>query len=305
MNLHVIDVSPHIHVGSITKGKFFEGEVINTPNGWKQLTIPTGGISFLFNKIFEFSKGNTMVFACDRPATNRKNIDSAYKANRGEKPDVDSQKIIVERILEDCGFQVLYEDGYEADDIIYSIVQKYKHDPSIDHIYVHTDDSDLYINVDDKVSILQCSSRGKNITRANYETTVSKKEVIPYNSLTFRKMLEGDTADGVKGLPKDMRSVIYNFFMNQPALRDNLHVPGIVEAAIKARFDNPLLIKNFQLIYPHEVDVFVDLANTPDYNKTGSWGAAVQNSNYYRFNVTKDIKAQIEGYFKEEGFSDV
>lgn len=296
MILHLIDVSSHLHVGSVNESKFFEGPIQNLPSGFKMPIIRTGGISFLFNKIFEFGREDVVIFACDRTPTNRLLIDENYKSGRPNKPEVNTQKALVEIILEDCGFEVAYEDGFEADDVIYTLANKYKMDSDIDHIFIHTDDSDIFINVDDKVSILPSSSRGKNVTRSNFEYTARKNELTPFNTLTFIKMLSGDSSDKIKALPASLRDEIRYFFSQKPILQQRVHIPNVVGNVIEKQF--PQAYKNFQLVYPHisSYDT-VDLFRIIDRNRTAYWGKVVGNANFKSAKVVPQIDQMIQEFF--------
>lgn len=59
--------------------------------------------------------------------TFRRELYPAYKGNRTETPEpLIEQFVLIEKILEDVGFQVLYGDQYEADDYAGSLVYKFR-----------------------------------------------------------------------------------------------------------------------------------------------------------------------------------
>lgn len=59
--------------------------------------------------------------------TFRRELYPAYKGNRGITPEpLKSQFVLMEQILEEIGFQVLYSDEYEADDYAGSLVYKFR-----------------------------------------------------------------------------------------------------------------------------------------------------------------------------------
>ena len=59
--------------------------------------------------------------------TFRRELYSQYKGTRGSTPDpLKEQFVLMERILEEAGFKVLYSDEYEADDYAGSLVMKFR-----------------------------------------------------------------------------------------------------------------------------------------------------------------------------------
>ena len=164
--LHVVDMSPCIYAGSFNRRSFIQGDVVNTGNGYRERNIPTGGTSMLFNILGQYMGTGPIAFVADRNPTIKKELYQDYKGSRTHPNDVSIGKEVAEYILKDCGFTIYAEEGYEADDVIYTIVRQNR--MRYDHIFVHTADSDLYILVRDNVSILPTSSKAKTVTMDNY-----------------------------------------------------------------------------------------------------------------------------------------
>lgn len=101
--------------------------------------------------------------------------------------------------MEKIGYPVQIAEGYEADDIIYTLVNMYKND--FEHIYVHNNDSDLYFLVSGNVSIDRVGDNvGKLITTANYSHVVDKRGYVAYNVHHIKKLCEGDKSDNIPGV---------------------------------------------------------------------------------------------------------
>lgn len=284
--LHILDISPHIYAGNVNKRAVIRDELRNTPNGWVENSIPSGGIAYLFNKIYDFGYKDKMVFVADRCATIKKAMYPDYKGDRTPKPEVDNQCEIAELILKQCGFDLLYEEGYEADDIIWSLVQKYKSE--YDKVYVHTGDSDMYVLVDDNVEVVPASSKGKHVTRANYEVTVLKNEIVPYNSLTFAKVLYGETGDNIPPLPKHLSAKLRQAFYS-PFYYGKMGDKQFMRSIIESLF--PEALANFDLVYPLDVSVSIDRYSSPDLSLTRVWGRLVGNN---RFQQVKAIPVSVK-----------
>lgn len=302
--LHLIDISPHIYAGSVNKRSAFEGELINTPRGWQTQIIPTGGVSFLFNKVYEFGPRDTMIFAADRTPTKRLDILPTYKSRRkfnGNSESIDVQKQLAEEILTHCGFNVLAEDGYEADDIIYTMVKKYKN--VFDHIYVHTGDSDLYSLVTDNVSILPSSTRGKTVTKENFEYTVDKKYITKFNTLNLIKWAKGDNSDDIPPISdSNLRREILSIGENNLVPGEFFADPDIMRVYAE-RWGGEAL-RNFELVYPMDVpNLDENIDKLPNLMTTRAWGQVLGNSSFSTARASTTEVNKIVATFFERGLS--
>lgn len=254
--LIVVDISSMIYAGVRKDYCRIKGKMVKTVNGYVANDVPCGGISYLFNLIHDKLGECDFVFCADRIPTIKLNMYPTYKKNRTYNDDTENilrQKEIAELILKDCGLQVLSRDGYEADDLIYSVCKLYKNE--YDNIQVYVNDADLYIVVDDNVEIMPPASNGKHITRSNYERTCYKNEITPYNTVTFGKFLYGCKSDNVNALsPRGLRDAIYNDFYkpeNYELLGNKQRLRGFVEMFY------PQALTQFDVIYPLDVNVEV------------------------------------------------
>ena len=134
--LHVVDMSPCIYAGSFNRHSFIQGDIVNTGNGYRERNIPTGGASMLFNILGQYMGTGPIAFVADRNPTIKKDKYPDYKGSRTHPNNVSVGKDVAEYILKDCGFTIYAEDGYEADDVIFTIVRQNR--MKYDHIYVHS-----------------------------------------------------------------------------------------------------------------------------------------------------------------------
>lgn len=270
--LVVVDISAMIYSGLKRVECCFVGPIDKVNNEYVDLSVPAGGIARIFDLIRKYSDEDEydLVFCGDRYPEIKLSLYKWYKQNRqgSRNADADYQKEIAELILKHCGFNVITKDQYEADDLIYSICNLYK--SVYRKILVYVNDADMYICVDDNVEIMPPASNDKHITRENYERECNKKDITPYNTVTFYKFLFGCHSDGVTALqPKWLREKIY----------DDLYVPKNFEILANKRYMRlviskkyPDALNQFDLIYP--LDVYIEL---PSYKMNriavAIWGA--------------------------------
>lgn len=284
--LHIFDVSPFLHAGHVNKASRIE-KLINLGSTWRTQVTPTGGTSLIFNTLYEIMGSGDIVFCCDRNPVIKKDILPTYKSSRKHTRDMAVEEGIAEYILEQCGFTVLARAGYEADDLIYTIV-KQNHD-TYDNIYIYTGDSDMYLLVDAKVSIRPSSSRAKSVTLDTFKE-VTKYD---YNLITIAKIIFGDTPDEIPGLPKNVRADVQKFFY-KPELQDKLVDYNFVKSWFDYLF--PDYTSQVDLVFPLVVDGLPSDFKKPDKQAIANWGDAINNK-CFRGRGSKDFR--IEDYLEE------
>lgn len=283
--LHIFDVSPFLHAGHVNKASKLE-KLINTGSTWKTQVTPTGGTSLLFNTLYEVLGSGDFVFCCDRNPTIKKDMITGYKSNRNHNRDMQVEKGVAEYILEKCECTVLARAGYEADDIIYSIVkQKYN---EYDRIFIYTGDSDLYFLVDKKVSIRPSSSRAKMVNYDNFTAVTG----YPYNTITIGKILYGDSADCIEGIPKAKRSEIQKFFYT-PNFYEHLGDKEFVKYYFDTMF--PDFSQRVDMVFPLEVTDLPDDYSKPNKQMIINFGDAI-NNRYFRnrAETSFDVRPYVE-----------
>ena len=166
--------------------------------------FPTGLLTGFTNFISTLQKqhdSDYLIFAIDtKGPTFRNEIDSNYKANRSAPPEeLIMQLPIAIEWIDKMGYKTLGCEGYEADDIIATVV-KYAKDKAYS-VRVVSHDKDLYQLIDDgKIVVVDAIKRKSMDEEACFEKYgVTPKQFIDYQSIL------GDSADnvpGVKGIGK-------------------------------------------------------------------------------------------------------
>lgn len=225
MILRIIDCSNLIYAGyygNRRKPTICRG-VREKDGMWEDASIPVGGLNFALKFIYSLKDENTDIIPVFDKSPRIKNQmysdtfgAASYKAGRGKSAtptqirDIRFNKKWTEDVLNKCGFNCQSAEGYEADDIIYTLVEYYK--SSYDHIYIHTKDSDLSFLVDDHVSIAKAGNVGKEITKANYYYTAKTGDNCLYNTIHLHKLYKGDTADNIPGIGYEWASRFTEMF---------------------------------------------------------------------------------------------
>jgi len=191
------------------------------------------------------------VFACDSKYSKRREIYPEYKANRRkvqtpeEKQDKDCYfkqvNTLRREILPELGFSnVFVQKGYEADDIIASIVQNNKKES----IIIVSEDADLYQLLRDNVSMLK---------KKGFFT---KKKFIEQYGITPAewvevKTLAGCTTDNIKGIPRVGEATALQYIKNTLVLNSkkyNMIRDAVVDATRKETADSSVYNLTKQLV---------------------------------------------------------
>jgi DNA polymerase-1 len=166
--------------------------------------VPTNAIfgfaSMLVKILTDYGPKATVV-VWDRGHSGRREVYQDYKAQRSTRPDLlKEQWPALEPLVEAFGYRNLGVDGYEADDVIASIVERARHaDPPIP-VMVVTGDRDAYQLVDDGIRIMT-TSRGITDTRVYDRDGVIDRYGIPPELVPDFIGLKGDTSDNIPGVP--------------------------------------------------------------------------------------------------------
>ncbi|MBR8461859.1 DNA polymerase I [Campylobacter sp. faydin G-105] len=185
---------------------------------------PSGMISGFANFIAslkdEFSS-DYIIFALDsKGKTLRHEILGEYKANRSEPPAALKEQLpICIDMIEKMGLSAVSREGYEADDIIASVVKICKEQGIFVRVVTH--DKDLYQLIDDgKVSIYSPQSKIEH----NSESCLEKYGVKPLQIRDFLA-LAGDSSDnipGVKGIGAKGAKKLLDEFGSLEGIYENL-----------------------------------------------------------------------------------
>ena len=268
--LHIFDLLPFIHAGSVNKYARLE-KIVDTGVTWLTQKTPAGGTCWLLKNIYQRSFEGDVIVCCDRNPTIKKDMIPGYKSSRSNKEAISVDAKLAEYVLQECGITTFARVGYEADDIIYTLVKRL-HD-RYDNIYIHTGDSDLYFLVDDVVSIKPSSSRAKEVTMSNYEQ-VALKGGIKYNCITMYKILCGDTSDEIPGLPKKERDQLAEAIYKEeflPHLGDKSFVEYWVGTLC------PWALPRVHMVFPLDVEDIPDEINPVNRQMILNFGDSMNN----------------------------
>ncbi|MCX5811937.1 MAG: DNA polymerase I [Proteobacteria bacterium] len=150
----------------------------------------------MLKKLLNEEKPDTLIVVFDSKAPSfREEISKAYKAQRPPMPDNLSVQIpYVKMVMEAMGIPVLEQEGFEADDIIGTITEKFREENA--QIYIVTGDKDMMQLVSDRVFIRDTM---KNLLIGEQEV-IEKFGVKPALMTDFLALC-GDASDNIPGVP--------------------------------------------------------------------------------------------------------
>lgn len=161
------------------------------------------------------------------------NGNQSYKEGRGrldggmrQSMDLATKLMSASRVSQYCC------QGYEADDMLYTLVKRIKLSNTTTPIDIITNDADLLPLVDNQVSVYMRGTRqfafnGCPERRLYYQVTPDSWEAylrgtsayrdyhIPYNSMLLFKLIKGDKADKIEGAVKGYGGKKYSDLMYQ------------------------------------------------------------------------------------------
>jgi DNA polymerase I len=167
--------------------------------------VPTNAIfgfaSMLVKILTDYGPKATVV-VWDAGDTGRKQLYADYKAQRTSRPDLlKEQWPALEPLVEAFGYKNLRVEGYEADDVIASIVDLARREQPPIPVMVVTGDRDAYQLVDDGTVRIMTTSRGITDTRVYDREGVIDRYGIPPELIPDFIGLKGDTSDNIPGVP--------------------------------------------------------------------------------------------------------
>jgi DNA polymerase I len=166
--------------------------------------VPTNAIfgfaSMLVKILTDYGPRATVV-VWDKGYTGRKEVYPEYKAQRSTRPDLlKEQWSAFEPLVAAFGYQNFAIEGYEADDVIASIVARARTSEPAIPVMVVTGDRDAYQLVDEGVRIMT-TSRGITDTKVYDREGVIDRYGIPPELVPDFIGLKGDTSDNIPGVP--------------------------------------------------------------------------------------------------------
>ncbi len=215
--------------------------------------FPTGLLTGFVNFIATLNKEHDtdyLLFALDsKEKTWRKELDPNYKANRPTPPeDLKTQLPVAIDWIEKMGFKQIVKPGFEADDVIASIVSFAKSNNLKVKIVSH--DKDLYQLIeDDKVIMYDPIKKIEiNEDRCLEKFGVESKYIVDYLAIV------GDAADnipGVKGVgAKGAKTLINEFGTLEDIYKniENIRNPRTQKLLLESQ-ENAILSKKLALLH--------------------------------------------------------
>jgi len=237
--------------------------------------VPTNAIfgfaSMLVKILTDYGPKATVV-VWDAGSSGRKEVYPEYKAQRSSRPDLlKEQWPELEPLVDAFGYRNLAIRGFEADDVIASIVELAKSADRPVPVMVVTGDRDAYQLVDDGVQIMT-TSRGITDTRVYDRQGVIDRYGIPPELIPDFIGLKGDTSDNIPGIPgigdKTAADLLQRFGSLESVLEHVDEISGakrkqnLIEHAEAARVSKQLATAKRHI--PLDLDVAEFVAAPPD-----------------------------------------
>ena len=189
----IIDTHALIH-------RFFHAlPPLTSPDG--QVVNAVFGVARVILKIFKEQKIDYLAAAFDRPEeTFRAKMYKEYKIQRPAAPsELVGQFNKVRDLFGVFGIKVVELAGYEADDLIGSLAEKFKSEPDLKIIILSGDLDTLQLVENDKV-VVQFIKKGVSETEIYNEEAVMKRYGLKPSQLPDLKGLLGDASDNIPGV---------------------------------------------------------------------------------------------------------
>lgn len=139
----------------------------------------------------------------DRPApTFRKELFTGYQIKRPKMDDeLVSQVEGVHEVVRACSIPLFEMDGFEADDIIGTLVERAFDEHQIDQIIIVTGDKDLLQLVEDEKVLVYMPTKGLSEGKLYGEKETKERLGVMPRLVPDYKALAGDSSDNYSGIP--------------------------------------------------------------------------------------------------------
>ncbi len=189
-----------IDANSIIHRSFHALPPFTAPNG-----APSGaiyGLASILLKLWREERPDYAAALFDRPEpTFRDEKYAEYKAQRPPAAhELVSQIIEAHKLFEAFGITTFEKAGYEADDLIATLAEKFKVLPDV-QVVILTGDRDTLQMVEGDKLVVQTFNKGVSDTTIYDEAAVVRKYSLAPSQLVDYKALVGDPSDNIKGVP--------------------------------------------------------------------------------------------------------
>lgn len=189
-----------IDANSITHRSFHALPPFTGPDG-----RPTGalyGISAMLLTLWRTEKPDYAAALFDTPEPTFR--DKKYAEYKAQRPPTASELIaqIIEarKLFTAFGITVFEKPGFEADDLIATLAEKFRRMPDV-QVIILTGDRDTLQLVEDEKVVVKMFNKGVSDTTVFDEKAVEAKYGLRPDQLIDYKALVGDNSDNIKGVP--------------------------------------------------------------------------------------------------------
>lgn len=167
--------------------------------------VPTGalyGIVSMLIRIIEDLKPNYIVAAYDLPKpTFRHQVYDAYKGGRAKiEDDLITQLISSRELFAAFGIPCIDAEGFEADDVIGTLVEQFRTTPDLSIIIASGDMDTLQLVEDKKVQVFTLKKGVTDTVMYDQAGVVERYGFLPKQLVDY-KGLRGDPSDNIIGVP--------------------------------------------------------------------------------------------------------
>lgn len=209
------------------------------------------GFLLLLCKALKDTAPTHVIVAFDSPGkTFRHDVYPEYKGTRSPTPEeLKSQFPIVREVISACGFPMLAEKGYEADDIIGTICKTL--DRSGMETIIVTGDMDLLQLVDEDTKVFKMQKGVKDILLYDPAMVKEKHKLTPKQIIDY-KGLRGDSSDNIPGVAgigeKSATELLEKFESIEDIYAHLSELTPRQRTALEGKKDTALLCKNLATI---------------------------------------------------------
>ncbi len=243
-------------------------ESIGTSDG--RPTNAIYGLASMLVKIIDEHHPAGVVVAWDAGMSGREVTYDLYKAQRKPRPDLlREQWPHLMPLVEAFGYTNVKVEGFEADDVIASLVRQAREEGI--EVMVVTGDRDAYQLVGEGVRVMS-TSRGITETKIYDSDAVLERYGVPPQSITDLMGLRGDTSDNIPGVPgigeKTATQLLREFGTLEDVLGNVDKISGakrkqnLVEHADDARMSKELATLRYDI--ETGVDLSAAMSSEPD-----------------------------------------
>ncbi|MBP9673708.1 MAG: DNA polymerase I [Bacteriovoracaceae bacterium] len=238
---------------------FYAVPPLSAPDG-TPVNALHGVLSMLMKLMSKHRPTHFFIAKDSRDASFREALYPAYKANRDAPPeDLIPQFDLVHKLIETMGIKSIVESGFEADDVIGSVVTQWKND--FDEILIATSDKDIMQFVNEQVKLLDTmKDKIYGPQEVKEKMGVAPHQIVDYLSLV------GDASDnipGVKGIgPKGAIKLLEEYGSLEECLKNKEKVTNkrVKEALIQ--YEQEAIISKKLATIVQDVKLHVTSAQT-------------------------------------------